>query len=291
MGETLATLAILWAIVEFVQLIREKPFPQRMVAPAICVAVAGGLMSVGNAPPSDNYFPVFATGVVLYGLAAGILYGVRVGASKLWHQVSTTAKAPMETLRRDGKPTSTRVFDKRFFLLVTASAVFFGSAFNDDLEQTLAEALTPAYVPSDMFTYQWAYKDLRTSCEDSHIKYWVPGMSPYATCAFTPQQIEKRQEDGQKSHLYHWESYTIQPMRNNVAATFVVLGWLTFFIVLGRTIYILARPAIRRATAPKRTRNMEQEFLQMKLLHENGVISDEDFEEKKRQLRARVMDK
>lgn len=68
---------IVWLIAEVVQVLRKKPMPRRMVAPAIWATIASVLSSVGYAPQGSNYLMVMAISVVLYGTAAAFIYGCR----------------------------------------------------------------------------------------------------------------------------------------------------------------------------------------------------------------------
>ena len=184
--------------------------------------------------------------------------------------------------------TFTRFFDRFVFLFAIASALLIGFSAIEHLTHALAKVITPAYVPKQMITVESAYNELKSGCIERDIKYDVS-----LPCSLTQQDITKVQESDLSSHRYQYDSWTVGSNQRNIQEIARILGVLMLLISLLRLLYKFyihsVRPAMRRATAPARTRHMEQEFLQMKLLHENGVISDVEFGKKKEQLRAKVM--
>lgn len=184
--------------------------------------------------------------------------------------------------------TFTRFFDRIVFLFATASALLIGFSHSEGLTHALAKVISPAYVPKAMITVEAANYEFQRSCIERSLKYDLD-----LPCKPTQQDITKVQESDLSSHRYQYDSWTVGSNENNIQEIARILGVLMLLISLLRLLYKLyihsVRPAMRRATAPARTRHMEQEFLQMKLLHENGVISDVEFGKKKEQLRAKVM--
>lgn len=75
--ESLWAFGIVWLVVEIVQVLRKKPMPRRMLAPAIWATTASALSSVGYAPQGSNYLTVMAIGIAFYGTAAAFIYGCR----------------------------------------------------------------------------------------------------------------------------------------------------------------------------------------------------------------------
>lgn len=185
-----------------------------------------------------------------------------------------------------------KFLDKTFFLFVILSALLmmFGSSYKSTY--AVSEALSPVYVQKQMITKEEAYERVMRSCMDDDLSFLKLNLSP-PPCVSTPQKITEKQQQDLWWDRHQYEQNTVRHNSETISKTAVVLGLLMLLISLLRLLYKLyihlAQPAIRRATAPTRTRHMEQEFLQMKLLHENGVISDEEFSKKKEQLRARVM--
>ena len=187
----------------------------------------------------------------------------------------------------------TQVFDEIVFLFAATSALLLGFASSHYLSYALAEVISEAYVPKAMITREDAYEALIRRCHNIDVEILLRGGSSLPICAPTPQEITEQQKNDLISDRQSYNNVTLARNQDNVANIARILGALMLLISLLRLLYKLyirsVHPAMRRATAPARTRHMEQEFLQMKLLHENGVISDDEFSKKKEQLRARVM--
>lgn len=84
MNDGWISLLIVWLTVEGLQYLRKVPFPRRMNAPLLCVALAAGLSSAGYAPQGANYsihFFLSALGAAAIGL---VFYGGRLLTARLW---------------------------------------------------------------------------------------------------------------------------------------------------------------------------------------------------------------
>lgn len=84
MHESWITMLIVWAVVEFVQFLRKKPFPQRMTAGAWCGVIVMTTILVGQAPKEQNTLAVLAISLAISVGGVGIVYGIRLIIAKLW---------------------------------------------------------------------------------------------------------------------------------------------------------------------------------------------------------------
>lgn len=79
-------LVIIWLPVEGLQYFRKVPFPRRMTAPLVCVALAAGLSSSGYAPQGANYSVHFLLGALVGAALGAMFYGFRLLMAKLWKE-------------------------------------------------------------------------------------------------------------------------------------------------------------------------------------------------------------
>lgn len=84
MNESWISMLIVWAVVEFIQILRKKPFPQRMSAGAWCGVIVMTLILVGQAPKEQNTLLVLGISLAISGVGVGIVYGLRLIIAKLW---------------------------------------------------------------------------------------------------------------------------------------------------------------------------------------------------------------
>lgn len=189
--------------------------------------------------------------------------------------------------------TFSRIFDKPVLVCAAALALLIWLCNTDELTLELAKGLTPTYVPKQQLTPEEASQAVKSRCERSLIETGLTHRFPANYCEPTPQQVADEQARDLSSHRLQFEWAYVHPARDKIRIGAALLCWLFALVALGRVglnIYAeYVAPALRRFTAPARKRNMEQAFLQMKLLHENGVLSDEDFAAKKQDLRAQIM--
>lgn len=84
MHESWITMLIVWAVVEFIQFLRKKTFPQRMKTGAWWGVIVMTLILVGQAPKEQNNWLVICISLAISGFGAGVVYGGRLLISRLW---------------------------------------------------------------------------------------------------------------------------------------------------------------------------------------------------------------
>ncbi len=84
MHESWVSMLIVWLVVECIQFLRKKPFPQRMTAGAWFGVIVMTLILVGQAPNEQNTLVVLAISLTISLGGVGIVYGIRLIIAKLW---------------------------------------------------------------------------------------------------------------------------------------------------------------------------------------------------------------
>lgn len=75
---------VVWAVVEFIQFLRKRPFPQRMRTGAYWGVIFAAFASLGAASREVSTFWFFAVALALYGAGAALVYAVRILLAKGW---------------------------------------------------------------------------------------------------------------------------------------------------------------------------------------------------------------
>lgn len=78
---------VVWAVVEFFQFFRKRPFPQQMRTGAYWGIVVASLTALGGASTSVNTWIFLATAVAMYGVGAAIIYGLRIILTSFWQRL------------------------------------------------------------------------------------------------------------------------------------------------------------------------------------------------------------
>lgn len=77
---------VVWAVVEFAQFLRKRPFPQRMRTGAYWGVGFSTLAALGGASTSANTWIFLATSIAIYGVGAAIIYSTRIIFTKIWRR-------------------------------------------------------------------------------------------------------------------------------------------------------------------------------------------------------------
>lgn len=75
---------VIWAIAEFIQFLRKRPFPQRMKTGALWGVLATVMMTYGSIPSEKATWLFLAIDFALTGLVAAAIYGIRVVIANYW---------------------------------------------------------------------------------------------------------------------------------------------------------------------------------------------------------------
>ena len=84
MDATWIALLVVWAVVELIQFLRKRPFPQRMRAGAYWGVGFATLAAFGSASREVNTWKFLAVSLAIYGVGALFIYGVRILLAKGW---------------------------------------------------------------------------------------------------------------------------------------------------------------------------------------------------------------
>lgn len=179
------------------------------------------------------------------------------------------------------------IFDRIIIVLGGSALALLSIAAFDELSIPIAKVTLPAYASKQMLTTEEAIKLFYSRCDD---QWWLFELNP---CRVTPEKITETQIGDLDNHRYRYDSETVGSREKLIENTAGGLATSLLLIALLRLLHNFyshfVRPALRRASAQTRALQVEKEFFQVKLLHDNGVLSDEEFALKKEQLRARVM--
>ena len=84
MDATWIGLLVVWAVVELIQFLRKRPFPQRMRTGAYWGVGFAALAALGSASREVNTWKFLAVSLAVYGAGAFVMYGFRVLLAKGW---------------------------------------------------------------------------------------------------------------------------------------------------------------------------------------------------------------
>lgn len=87
MNDTWILMLVVWAIVEFIQFLRKRPFPQRMKTGAWWGIIFAALAALGGASKEVNTGTFLVIALALYGTGAAIIYGIRLIIAKVWARI------------------------------------------------------------------------------------------------------------------------------------------------------------------------------------------------------------
>lgn len=73
-----------WAVVELIQFLRKRPYPQRMRTGAYWGVGFAALAALGGASREVNTWKFLVASLAIYGAGAIFIYGVRILAAKGW---------------------------------------------------------------------------------------------------------------------------------------------------------------------------------------------------------------
>lgn len=85
-------MAVIWAVVEFVQFLRKRPYLARMKTGAWWAVIAGGLESIGAMSPSMQAVSTLSTDAMFFllnGVVVVVVYWLRVLLTKGWSRLRT----------------------------------------------------------------------------------------------------------------------------------------------------------------------------------------------------------
>jgi hypothetical protein len=88
MDNTWIAMLVVWAIVEFIQFLRKRPFPQRMKTGAYWGVTFSALAALGGASRDVSTFGFLALSLALYGAGAALIYAVRILLAKGWSSLN-----------------------------------------------------------------------------------------------------------------------------------------------------------------------------------------------------------
>lgn len=112
----------IWGVVEFMQWLRKRPFPNRMRAPAVAFAVSGGLMQVGFSPQTQNPLASFVVGLIISAVVAAMLYGLRVLIADFWRAVKSNLSQQVHNKLGQAKISNALVNEKEEALYAQAAS-------------------------------------------------------------------------------------------------------------------------------------------------------------------------
>lgn len=84
MAATWIGMLFVWAVVELIQFLRKRPFPQRMRAGAYWGVGFAALAALGGASREVNTWQFLAVSLAIYGAGAALIYAARVLLAKGW---------------------------------------------------------------------------------------------------------------------------------------------------------------------------------------------------------------
>lgn len=87
MDATWVAMLLVWAVVELIQFLRKRPFPQRMRAGAYWGVGFAALAALGGASREVNTFAFLGISVAMFGAGAALIYGARILLAKGWSRL------------------------------------------------------------------------------------------------------------------------------------------------------------------------------------------------------------
>lgn len=75
---------VVWAVVEFIQFLRKRPFPLRMRSGAYWGVALAVIAAFGGASREINTLGFLAVSLAIYGAGAALVYGARILIAKTW---------------------------------------------------------------------------------------------------------------------------------------------------------------------------------------------------------------
>jgi len=86
MDGTWVILITVWAVVEFIQFLRKRPFPQRMKTGAYWGVAFAALSALGSASKDASTFGVLAVSLLIFGVIAALICTARILISNKWRR-------------------------------------------------------------------------------------------------------------------------------------------------------------------------------------------------------------
>lgn len=88
MDNTWTAMLVVWAVVELIQFLRRRPFPQRMKTGAWWGVIFAVLAALGGASKEVNTWKFLAIALAMYGVGAALIYWLRLLLAKGWAVVA-----------------------------------------------------------------------------------------------------------------------------------------------------------------------------------------------------------
>ena len=88
MDITWVGMLFVWAVVELIQFLRKRAFPQRMRTGAYWGVGFAALAALGGASREVNTWQLLAASLAIYGAGAAFIYVVRILVAKGWARFS-----------------------------------------------------------------------------------------------------------------------------------------------------------------------------------------------------------
>lgn len=86
MDGTWIIMITVWAVVEFIQFLRKRPFPQRMKTGAYWGVALAALSALGSASKDVSTFGFLAVSLLIFGVIAGLICTARILISNKWRR-------------------------------------------------------------------------------------------------------------------------------------------------------------------------------------------------------------
>lgn len=74
---------VVWAVLELIQYLRKRPFPERMKTGAKYSAILAGLVLLGQARSDEGWWGILVSFAMTSGVAIAIIW-TRMGLAKVW---------------------------------------------------------------------------------------------------------------------------------------------------------------------------------------------------------------
>jgi hypothetical protein len=91
-------LVLIWAVVEFIQFMRKRPYPARMRTGAIWGTVFLWMAFLGQMTKKtmdDHYWSGMLTALAMAGAMALVIYGMRILLAKGWARIKPKKEEPL----------------------------------------------------------------------------------------------------------------------------------------------------------------------------------------------------
>lgn len=90
-------LLVIWAVVEVIQWLRREPVRARLKSAAIWATVLTSFAGVGQMDPKQNALVQLAVCLVIFGIGAAIIYGVRIAVLGKSARIEASSARPNDT--------------------------------------------------------------------------------------------------------------------------------------------------------------------------------------------------